>query len=349
MWRGHVGSEKVVDPVTGYAYPDEWVARCENQAALTLAASGLGVLTADGRVLRRGFTTGTTAAAAAKAAVLSLRGPVEEVALVLPCGVRVTVPARGEGGRGEARKDSGDYPSDVTAGLLFVATAEPAPAGVEVVAGEGIGRFVRDTPRYRAGDPAISRTAMVSIERAADEAKEELGLAGVRVFLSIPDGAAVALQTLNPRVGVEGGVSVLGSTGLVEPWDDHLSESAFERIRNADRVVLTTGRIGLRYSRLLFPSHEAVLVGVNLGRALAEVRGEAVICGLPGLILKFIDPDVLTGTGCATVEELTATRAWPGVLERTFARSRQEHPGVRVVVVDRAGTILGDSGSNSSP
>jgi cobalt-precorrin-5B (C1)-methyltransferase len=343
MWRGRVGSERVVDPVTGYAYPDAWVTRCEDPAALERARAGLGVLTADGKVLRRGFTTGTTAAAAVKAAVLSLRRPVEKVALTLPCGLRVTVPAHGEGGRGEARKDSGDYPSDITAGLLFVATARPAPAGVEVVAGEGIGRFVRDTPRYRAGDAAVSPTARASIERAADEAREEVGRAGVCVCLSIPEGAAVAQKTLNPRIGVEGGVSVLGSTGLVEPWDDHLSESAFERIRGADRVVLTTGRIGLRYSRLLFPSHEAVLVGVNLGRALAEVRGEAVICGLPGLVLKFIDPDVLQGTGCATVEDLTATPAWPGVLERAFARSRQEHPGVRVVVVDRTGAILGDS------
>jgi cobalt-precorrin-5B (C1)-methyltransferase len=344
MWRGRVGSEeRVVDPVTGYAYPEEWVAKCEDAAARALAVSGLGVLTADGRVLRRGFTTGTTASAAAKAAVLSLREPVEEVAVLLPCGIRVAVPARGEGGRGEARKDSGDYPSDVTAGLLFVATAEPTPAGVEVVAGEGIGRFVRDTPRYHAGDPAVSLTAMASIERAVGEAREEAGLSGVRVSLAIPDGAAVARQTLNPRVGVEGGVSVLGSTGLVEPWDDHLSEAAFERIRGAERVVLTTGRIGLRYSRLLFPSHEAVLVGVNLGRALDEVRGEAVICGLPGLVLKFIDPDVLQGTGCATVEDLTATPAWPDVLARAFARCRQEHPGVRVVVVDRAGKVLGDS------
>lgn len=336
--------EAITDPVTGFVYPEEWTARCASPEALTLAASGLGVLTASGAVLRRGFTTGTTAAAACTAAVLSLRNPVSDVAVALPCGLAFTVSAPGRKGIGSARKDAGDYFSDVTAGLLFVAAAKPARTGLAVEAGEGIGRFVRDTPRFRAGAAAISETAMASILQGIRGAMAATGIPGVRVRLSIPDGAAVAGKTLNPRIGIEGGISVLGSTGLVEPWDDHLTGSAFERIRGADRVVLTTGRIGLRYSRLLFPDREAVLVGVNLGRALDEARGDTVICALPGLVMKFIDPGILEGTGCGTVEELTATPAWPGIMARAFARFRADRPGVRVVIVDRNGCIMGDSG-----
>ncbi|WP_343222846.1 cobalt-precorrin-5B (C(1))-methyltransferase [Methanofollis formosanus] len=336
--------EAIVDPVTGFVYPAEWVGRCTDPAALTLAASGLGVLTADGSVLRRGFTTGTTAAAACRAAVLSLAKPVDAVSLLLPCGLEVVVPARGAGGRGEARKDSGDYHADVTAGLAFVAVAEQVPAGVEVEYGGGVGRFVRETPRYPLGSPAVSPTARATIEGAVGSAAASVGLPGVWVRLSVPDGAAVAAQTLNPRIGVEGGISVLGSTGLVEPWDDHLSESALERVEGAEQVVLTTGRLGLRYARLLFPDREVVLVGVHLGRALAAAKGEVTVCGLPGLVMKFMDAEVLAGTGCATVEELTGTPAWQGVMERTFASFRAAHPTVRVVVVARDGTVLGDSG-----
>jgi len=339
-----VRREAFVDPVTNFVYPDEWTARCANPEDRALAASGLGVLTASGAVLHRGFTTGTTAAAACTAAVLSLRVPVSEVVVALPCGLSFAVPAEGRGGTGSAIKYAGDYPTDVTAGLLFVATAEPTAAGFVFEAGEGIGRFVRDTPRFPAGAAAISGTAMQSILGGIRAAMAAIGIAGVRVRLSIPDGAAIAGKTLNPRIGIEGGISVLGSTGLVEPWDDHLSESAFERIRGAERVVLTTGRLGLRYSRLLFPDREVVLVGVNLGRALEEVGGEAVICGLPGLVMKFIDPGILEGTGCGTVEELTATPAWPGIMERAFERFRADRPGVRIVIVDRNGRVMGDSG-----
>lgn len=336
--------EGIADPVTGFVYPAEWVRRCTDPDALALAASGLGVLTADGSVLRRGFTTGTTAAAACRAAVLSLTRPVDEVSLLLPCGLEVVVHAKGIGGRGEARKDSGDYHADVTAGLEFVALAEPMPSGIEIEYGDGVGRFTRETPRYRMGAPAVSPTARETIESAVRSAAASVGLPGVRVSLSIPGGAAVATQTLNPRIGVEGGLSVLGSTGLVEPWDDHLSESALERVEDAEQVVLTTGRLGLRYSRLLFPEREVVLVGVHLADALAVAKGEVIVCGLPGLVMKFMDPEVLVGTGCTTVEELTGTPAWQGVMEQTFASFKAAHPEVRVVVVARDGTVLGDSG-----
>ncbi len=333
------------DPVTEFEYPDAWVAACRQPDLLPLVEQGLFILTASGAVLRRGYTTGTTAAAACKAAVLSLKhGEVTEVSVTIPCGLTVTLPADAYRGGASCCKDAGDYAGDVTAGLELTAYAVPASSGVYFVPGEGIGIFSRETPRHAAGDAAISESAMACIDRSIREAVEEAGIPGVTVVLSIPRGAETAQRTLNPRMGVVNGISVLGSTGLVEPWDDHLTEAVLDRVARSERVVMTTGRIGLRYSRLYFPEHEAVLVGSKIGEALARAHGDVVLCGLPALIMKFINPEVLTGTGYATVEELSASPAWEEIMERELAAFAANHPGVRVVLVARDGRIIGESG-----
>ncbi|KAF5088531.1 Cobalt-precorrin-5B C(1)-methyltransferase [anaerobic digester metagenome] len=334
------------DPVTDFEYPGAWVAACRSPELLDDVRRGLAVLTASGTVLRRGFTTGTTAAAACKAAVLSLvLDTVREVDVTLPCGITVLLPVDGYRGQASCRKDAGDYTTDVTGGLEFVAMATPSlSGGVQFVPGEGIGSFARDTPRHRQGTPAISDPALDCIRRAIDEAVEEADLSGTTVILTIPRGAEVAQKTLNPRVGVHGGISVLGTTGFVEPWDDHVTEGVIDRIAHAPgAIVLTTGRLGLRYSRLLFPEHEAILIGNRLAEALPAVDGDAVICGLPGLILKFMNPDVLEGTGCATVEELSATPLWEETVCREVAAFCARYPRIRVVIVDRDGRIVGES------
>lgn len=331
----------MIDPVTGFAYPDAWVAACTSSEWLALAASGLGVLTADGTVRRRGFSTGTTAAAAAKAAVLSLRAPCSEVVLRLPGGIRVALPVEGRSGQGLCRKDPGDYPEDATAGVLLVARATPAGTPV-LTTGPGIGRYVRDTPRFRRDEPAISAPARRAIEQAVEEACREIGLAGAEVTLSAPDGAAIAERTLNRRVGIEGGISLLGTTGLVEPWDDHLAEAAIARIAGADRVVLTTGRIGLAHARRHYPGHEVVLVGGRIGEALAAVRGSAILFGLPALILKHLWPEILTETASPTVEELMATPGAGDAVAKAFAAARVRYPGLRIVLIDRSGSVVAE-------
>ena len=335
------------DPVTDFEYPAGWVAACRSPALLPDVRRGLAVLTASGKVLRRGFTTGTTAAAACKAAVLSLSEDetVRGVWITLPCGIAVRIPVDAYRGIASCWKDPGDYPDDVTAGLEFVATAAPSISGsIQFVPGEGIGSFARDTPRHRQGTPAISEPALECIKRSIAEGVAEADLPGVTVILTIPRGAEVAQKTLNPKIGVQAGISVLGTTGLVEPWDDHLMEGVLDRIASApDGVVLTTGRLGLRYSRLLFPEREAVLVGSKLAEALRVVDGDTTICGLPGLILKFMNPEVLDGTGCATVEELSMTPGWDEVARREIAAFLERYPRVRVVLVNRAGKVIGES------
>jgi len=331
------------DPVTGFEYPGEWIKNCSDPALLEPVESGLAVLTASGTILRRGYTTGTTAAAACKAAILSLRRDLFSVTIRIPCGLTVDLPVQAHAGRASCRKFSGDYPEDVTSGLEFVAEATPVPEGIALVPGAGIGHFSRSTPRYPRWSPAISTAPLECIHMSMKEALEETGLTGVSVTLSAPDGEAVAQRTLNPRVGVEGGISVLGTTGLVEPWDDHLGESVRERVIAARNPVLTTGRIGLRYSRLLFPEREVILVGGMIGDALDVARGDVVLCGLPALILRYISPGILDGTGYATVEELSVSPDFSRIVLPLLAAFKKRRPHVRIVLVSRNGAIIARS------
>ncbi|MEN6396245.1 MAG: cobalt-precorrin-5B (C(1))-methyltransferase [Methanoregula sp.] len=331
------------DPVTGFFYPDGWLEKVSDPTGLDLVAKGFAVLTASGTILRRGYTTGTTAAATCKAAILSLEQDVSQVRIQLPCGLVIDVPVTAHAGHASCRKFAGDYPSDVTAGIEFVADAVIANDGLSLIPGPGIGHFSRDTPRYKKGAPAISDAPLACILAAMQEALDTTGLSGSTVTLSIPEGAVIAQKTLNPRVGVNGGLSVLGSTGLVEPWDDHLEESVEARVKDAKNVVLTTGRIGLRYARLLFPDHDIVLVGGRIKEALSAARGEVILCGLPALILKYIEPQILDSTGYATVEELSASPAFLPVATTVLAAYQTEYPFVKVVLVNRNGKIIAES------
>jgi cobalt-precorrin-5B (C1)-methyltransferase len=332
------------DPVTGFEYPAEWVERCAVPAQLLLAEQGLAVLTSSGTVLRRGFTTGTTAAAACKSAILSLSGTtITSVSLQIPCGLTVEVNVDAHAGKSSCKKYAGDYPSDVTAGVVIVAEAILQPDGIHLEPGEGIGHFVRDTPRYKKGEPAISSAPLDCIMRSIEEGMNMTGLPGILVKIHIPDGVEVAKKTLNSRVGVEGGISILGTTGLVEPWDDHLEESVCGQVSSAKNPVITTGRIGLRYARLIYPEHEVILVGGKIGEALDAAQGDVILCGLPALILRHINPQILDGTGYATVEEFAASPSFEPVMHTTFAEFKKERPKVHVVLVDRNGAVIGES------
>ncbi|QLH74309.1 MAG: cobalt-precorrin-5B (C(1))-methyltransferase [Methanomassiliicoccales archaeon] len=332
------------DPVSGFEYPEEWVSRCKDDEALADVKRGLAVLLSDGSVKLRGFTTGTTAAAACKAAVLSTTKDVDMVDVKLACSLRFEVPAIGWKGTGICAKFPGDYPEDATANLLFRARFEGPSNEVMLETGTGIGRWDRDTPRFKKGEPAISHSARTCIINAISEACEAIGMRGAKVHLEVPEGEVRAERTLNPRMGIIGGISVLGSTGLVEPWDDHLGQDAMARVAQGGDVVITTGRVGLRFARMAFPGSEVVLVGANISEAFAAASGRLTLYGLPALIMKFIEPDVLEGTGFMTVEELVCSERGHVAIRKALARFKEVHPGHRVVIIDRDGRVMGDSG-----
>jgi cobalt-precorrin-5B (C1)-methyltransferase len=175
------------------------------------------------RPLRRGWTTGTCAAAASRAAYEALLtgGFPDPVAVLLPGGARPSFAlAMSEMGPGFARagvvKDAGDDP-DVTHGALVVATVRAGAPGTGVVfrAGEGVGTVTRPGLPLPVGEPAINPVPRAIIRGAIAEAG---GGGDVVVELSIPGGEKMAERTLNGRLGIVGGLSVLGTTGVVVPY-----------------------------------------------------------------------------------------------------------------------------------
>ncbi|MEA1906532.1 MAG: cobalt-precorrin-5B (C(1))-methyltransferase [Euryarchaeota archaeon] len=326
------------DPVNNFEIPPEWMRRAaipegELKAGIT---SGRLVLLADGSVLRRGYTTGTTAAAAAKAAVLSLRCPVDHVTVLTPAGINVVMAVKASAGRASATKDSGDHGFDVTNGVEIVAEARERESGaISIRAGVGIG--------IKKGVPAINPAPMRQIRASIECAVREVGISGVDVEICIPKGREIADQTLNSRVGIIGGISVLGTTGFVEPWNEHLLETKQELIKGSDRVVLTTGRIGMRCANMLFPDHTVVMVGNRISEGIAAAEGEIILCGLPGLILKWADPDILNGTGFLTIKEMIEDDPTNMRIDERLNSAKKDVPGVRIVLLNLNGSILRDT------
>src|SRR6266498_1626252 len=223
------------------------------------------------RTLRTGWTTGTCAAAAAKAAATALLSglPVVRVEIGLPRSARrVSFPvARCELGDGWAEavvvKDAGDDP-DVTNGAQLTARlslrAEP---GLRLEGGEGVGTVTRPGLGLVVGGPAINPVPRRQITAAVGEALD-LDDGGALVVISVPDGEWMARKTTNPRLGIVGGISILGTTGIVRPFSTAAWRASVEQAidviaaEGLDTVVLSTGGRTERAAMRLHPDLDEV-------------------------------------------------------------------------------------------
>ena len=199
----------------------------------------------DKKKLRCGYTTGSCAAAAAKAAAQMLLdgNRIDAVELTTPGGVLLQLPLSGirqENGSVTCgvKKDAGDD-ADITDGILIYATVRRTGRGIRLDAGEGIGRVTREGLQQKPGQPAINQGPRNMIRRAVEEIADRYGYeGGFEIILSAPGGEKIAEKTFNPRLGIEGGISILGSTGIVEP----MSEAALvETIRLELQVKAAAG------------------------------------------------------------------------------------------------------------
>lgn len=206
------------------------------------------VVVSQGKLMRRGYTTGSCAAAASKAAAVMLLSGEEtdSIKLDTPKGITLTLDVldilRGPGfARCAIRKDSGDDPDD-TNGTLIYATVSSLHAGipeeelvmqphtasveqlddrVEIWGGIGVGKVTKPGLSCKVGGPAINPVPRKMITREVLAAMKQYGYEKpLRVVISIPDGPSIAPKTFNPRLGIEGGISVLGTSGIVEPMSD---------------------------------------------------------------------------------------------------------------------------------
>ena len=196
--------------------------------------------------LRRGWTTGACATAAARAAYEALLGGAfpDPVAIALPNGARpafaLACSERGEGfARAGVIKDAGDDP-DVTHGALILATLRRGKPGEGVTfrAGEGVGTVTRPGLALPPGEPAINPVPRDMMRRAIAEAAEALGgPVDVEIEIGVQDGEKLAERTLNGRLGIVGGLSILGTTGVVVPFSCAAWISSIHRGIDVARAV----------------------------------------------------------------------------------------------------------------
>ena len=213
--------------------------------------------------LHSGLTTGTCATAAAVAATLQLlkdERP-DEVPVILPNGETIMVAVGYGDGYAYCIKEAGDDP-DVTNGIEIRAslTPNPSPNGegdIEILGGEGVGKFTLPGFDYPPGEAAINKAPREMILHNL----EQLSIINcpLSITISVPQGREIARRTFNPRLGIEGGISIIGVSGIVKPF----SEEAFvDSIRKcmtvaqasgSERVVINSGGKSERFLKALYP------------------------------------------------------------------------------------------------
>lgn len=266
--------------------------------------TGDSVVWKDQKELRRGYTTGSCAAAAAKAAAhMLLTGEeVKEVSLVTPAGIRLYLKAeeihREPGSVSCAiRKDSGDDP-DVTNGMYIYARvskvtysdADRSDETIFLEAGEGIGRVTKKGLEQKIGDPAINRVPRQMIREAVQEERMKAGVSEkLRVTIWAPGGAEVAKKTFNPNLGIEGGISILGTTGIVEPMsekaliDTIYLEMKVRRDNGLDYCYVVPGNYGSDFLRKTLGYQEDA--AVKCSNYVGEVIDHAIRLRMKGILL----------------------------------------------------------------
>lgn len=235
--------------------------------------------------LHSGLTTGTCATAAAIAATIRLtKGEMPaEVPVLLPDGETIHVPVGYGNGYAYCIKEAGDDP-DVTNGIEVKAMVDYGD--FIILGGEGVGRFTLPGFDYPPGESAINKGPREMIRANIKE--------NVRIIISVPDGAEIAKRTFNPRLGIEGGISIIGVSGIVKPF----SEEAFlDSIRKcmtvakasgSERVVINSGGKSERFVKALYPElpqQAFVEYGNYIGETLKMAHELDVKCVTLGVML----------------------------------------------------------------
>jgi cobalt-precorrin-5B (C1)-methyltransferase len=208
--------------------------------------------------LRHGFTTGSAAAAASKAGILYLatKTMVREIDIPLPEGGRLTIPVEqieemSGGSRVTVIKDAGDDP-DVTHRAKIRSTVFVSPEGesgnITIEGGQGVGRVTKPGLPIDVGEPAINPVPRQQIREAVLEGLKGTDLGGdVSVIIDVVDGETIAKKTLNPRLGIIGGISILGTRGTVIPYSAEAYQDSITmsmdiaRAENLELIALSTG------------------------------------------------------------------------------------------------------------
>lgn len=240
--------------------------------------------------LRCGYTTGSCAAGAAKAAALMLLSGkiIENVVITIPSGEKITLAVTSQNISDNSAvcaviKDGGDDP-DVTKGMEIFAEVTRSADRIEITGGKGIGTVTKVGLDQPVGAAAINSVPRKMIAASVSEAAALSGYTGgFRIVISAPRGEMIAKKTFNPRMGIVGGISIIGTTGIVEPMSNSAiietirAESRMHRVAGQKYLLLTVGnysedfirlRAGDLSGRAVTCSNfigEAIDIGVSLG------------------------------------------------------------------------------------
>lgn len=304
--------------------------------------------------LRTGLTTGTCATVAAVAALACLMpgsAALDEATVVLPDGEELLVPAvarlepDGKAAVATVRKDAGDDP-DVTDGAAIVATVCWLPEGeanrIEIAGGTGVGRVTLPGLGIAVGEAAINATPRrMILENLELTLRRTFGdrWPGVRVVISVPDGAELAKRTFNPRLGIVGGISILGTSGIVKPFS---SEAFVNSIRKemgvavasgTPAVVINSGAKSERFLRAYFPELPAQAF-VQYGNFIGETIQAAAEAGVSDLRLG-----IMLGKAVKLAEGHLDTHSHKVVFNRDYLVRLATKAGCSLHAIDLIGRM----------
>ncbi len=285
--------------------------------------------------LHSGLTTGTCATAAAIAATIRLlknKTP-EEVPVLLPDGETIPVAVGYGEGYAYCIKDAGDDP-DVTNGLEIRASVKQTDT-FEILGGEGVGTFTLPGFDYPPGSPAINKAPREMIRQNLAAVTNDL----LSITISVPEGEAIAKRTFNPRLGIEGGISIIGVSGIVKPFSEEAFIDSIRKCMNVakasgtNRIVINSGGKSERFVKALYPdlpqqafveygnyigetlkmAHELdireVTLGVMLGKAVKLAAGHLDTHSRKATMDKAFIQQMLHEADCqADLEKITLAR-----------------------------------------
>jgi len=255
------------------------------------------------RILKYGNTTGAYATAAAKAAIITLLDkPVDHVGIPSPLGVRFELLINEckklsyDTAIAYTIKDAGED-VDVTDKIVISAEVKLTSTGkINITGGKGVGVVTKEGLPVSVGEAAINPTPLKMIKQAIREVLPEEK--GVEVTISVPDGKTVAKKTQNAKLGIVGGISILGTTGVVRPLSVKAYRSSLvpalevALAQNYEQIFLVPGNIGEKLAKKVFTTPEDSIIqtgdfmGYMLEKAVEKGAKEVVVFGHPGKLVK---------------------------------------------------------------
>jgi cobalt-precorrin-5B (C1)-methyltransferase len=345
------------DPVSGTEYSEEIIKKALEtnnigfNALIEQIKKGRVVLLEDGKILKRGYTTGTCATVASKAAALLFAGKeVKKVEITTPVGVKVEMNiASSDKANCTAcvRVDSGDYKGDSFTGMLICAKVRRFPVFF-IRAGKGIG-IIKKAGLGKVGAPDIYPHILTNIEA---NVKEVLS-GGVEIEIFVPEGEEIAKNTVLPVLGIEGGIPIFGATGFIEPYTDGGYKHVIDFLvaDKKDIIGVSTGEKSKRMAveKLNFPEDKIVVAGNFVLYAIEKSKAKKkVIFTMPAKICDMLEIDAREhfdfefSSVSELVERLKKTN-----YERlktffaTLAEKLSQKTDADVYVFDNSGEILG--------